>query len=76
LERHGGAGCFCQRRIDPDVAPIDIDWSDATMVIPPKKRPISIRLDEDVIGFFKAMGPGYQTRINAVLRHFMAKSSG
>lgn len=46
------------------------------MVIPPKKRPISIRLDEDVIGFFKAMGPGYQTRINAVLRHFMAKSSG
>jgi len=32
------------------------------------KRPISIRLDQDVIAKFKATGPGWQSRINEVLR--------
>jgi uncharacterized protein (DUF4415 family) len=37
----------------------------------PKAKPlISIRLDEDVLNWFKAQGPGYQTRINAVLRMY------
>jgi uncharacterized protein (DUF4415 family) len=40
-------------------------------VVPPKKAPISIRLDADVLAFFKASGPGYQKRINAVLRAVM-----
>ncbi|HEX5725615.1 MAG TPA: BrnA antitoxin family protein [Longimicrobiaceae bacterium] len=31
------------------------------------KVPISIRVDEEALEFFKAQGPGYQTRINAVL---------
>jgi uncharacterized protein (DUF4415 family) len=53
---------------DPDT---DIDWSEAELVVPPKKQPISIRLDEDVIDWFRRSGPGYQTRINAVLRHYM-----
>ena len=56
---------------DPDAAALDIDWSDAELVIPPAKKPISIRLDEDLIAFFKQSGPGYQTRINAILRHYM-----
>jgi uncharacterized protein (DUF4415 family) len=56
---------------DPDAAPIDVDWSDAELVIPPKKTAMSIRLDEDIVAFFKELGPGYQTRINAVLRHYM-----
>ena len=34
----------------------------------PAKKSISIRVDEDVLGWYKAQGPGYQTRINAVLR--------
>ncbi|MCA3659662.1 MAG: BrnA antitoxin family protein, partial [Methylobacterium sp.] len=34
---------------------------------------ISIRLDPDVLEFFKKDGPGYQGRINAVLRHYMAE---
>ena len=34
---------------DPDAAPIDIDWSDAVLVIPAKKKAISIRVDEDVL---------------------------
>jgi uncharacterized protein (DUF4415 family) len=34
------------------------------------KASISLRLDADVLEWFKAQGPGYQTRINAVLRAF------
>jgi uncharacterized protein (DUF4415 family) len=59
-------------RDDPDWKDhMDIDWSKAKMVIPDKKKPISIRLDPDIIDFFQATGKGYQTRINAVLRHFV-----
>jgi uncharacterized protein (DUF4415 family) len=37
--------------------------------VPPKSA-ISLRLDADVLDWFKAQGPGYQTRINAVLRAY------
>lgn len=61
-------------RDDPDWQNLmDIDWSKAVLVIPQKKKAISIRLDEDVVDFFQATGKGYQTRINAVLRHFMTE---
>jgi len=36
----------------------------------PPKASISLRLDADVLEWFKSRGPGYQTRINAVLRVF------
>lgn len=36
----------------------------------PPKTAISLRLEQDVLEWFKAQGPGYQTRINAVLRAF------
>ena len=36
----------------------------------PAKKSISIRVDEDVLEWYKSQGPGYQTRINAVLRAF------
>jgi uncharacterized protein (DUF4415 family) len=62
---------------DPDWVGIEpIDWSTAEVVVPPKKQAISIRLDEDLIGFFKAEGPGYQRRINAVLRGYMRQRQG
>ena len=38
---------------------------------PEAKRQITLRLDPDVIDFFKAGGQGYQTRMNAVLRSYM-----
>jgi len=61
-------------RDDPDWADlIDVDWSKAEIVIPRAKKAISIRLDEDIVDFFQATGKGYQTRINAVLRHFIAE---
>lgn len=37
---------------------------------PPPKESISLRVDQDVLEWFKAQGPGYQTRINIVLRAF------
>jgi uncharacterized DUF497 family protein len=60
---------------DPDAAPIDIDWSDAVLVMPAKKKAISIRVDEDVLDFFKRQGEGYQRRMNAVLRSYMQQKS-
>jgi uncharacterized protein (DUF4415 family) len=59
-------------RDDPDWADFrDIDWSKVVAVYPIPKGAISIRLDRDVIDFFKSTGKGYQTRMNAVLRHYM-----
>jgi uncharacterized protein (DUF4415 family) len=49
----------------------DVDWSEAVLVIPPKKKAISIRVDEDVLDYFRKEGAGYQRRMNAVLRSFM-----
>jgi uncharacterized protein (DUF4415 family) len=59
---------------DPDAVPIDIDWSDAVLVMP-RKKAISIRVDEDVLNFFKKEGDGYQRRINAVLRSYMQQKA-
>lgn len=57
---------------DPDWQEFkDLDWSEAVLVIPPKKKAISIRVDEDVLDYFKHEGAGYQRRMNAVLRSFV-----
>ena len=56
---------------DPDSDPANFDWSKAEVFYPPKKQAVSIRLDEDVLDYFRAQGPGYQTRINAVLRAYV-----
>jgi uncharacterized protein (DUF4415 family) len=63
-------------RRDPDSDPANFDWSKAKLVMPRRKEAISIRLDEDVLTYFKGFGAGYQTRINAVLRHFMEHARG
>lgn len=39
---------------------------------PEPKIPVNIRLDADIVQYFRAGGPGYQTRINEVLRAFVA----
>ncbi len=58
-------------RDDPDAVPVDFDWSEAVLVIPPKKKAISIRVDEDVLDWFRGEGAGYQRRMNAVLRSYV-----
>ena len=62
---------------DPD-APEVTDWSGSTpgpAVYRPLKRLKSIRLDADVLLWFEASGPGYQTRINATLRKAMLEAT-
>jgi len=62
---------------DPDAAPIcDEDWFRDAELVPPRKMPVSLRIDPDILAFFKSQGPGYQTRINAVLRRYMEATQG
>jgi uncharacterized protein (DUF4415 family) len=57
---------------DPDARPTDEDfWKDAQIVMPQPKETMTIRLDADVLEWFRRQGRGYQTRINAVLRSYM-----
>jgi len=60
-------------RSDPDVAPlVDEDWfAKARVVEPPAKAAISIRLDRDVLEWFRGNSERYQSKINAVLRSYM-----
>ncbi len=57
---------------DPAWDGIPDDWyKDAVLVIPEPKKLLSLRLDSDIVEWFRSKGPGYQTRINAVLRSFI-----
>ena len=49
----------------------DCDLSTLRVVMPETKKAISLRVDPDVLGYFRSFGKGYQTRINAVLRAYM-----
>ena len=58
----------------PELADLPNDfWDDATVVEPAMKQPISLRVDMDVLQWFKTQGPRYQSRINAVLRSYMSQ---
>jgi uncharacterized protein (DUF4415 family) len=58
---------------DPDWQDFkDVDWSEAVLV-PPNKKAISIRIDQDVLDYFKREGAFYQRRINAVLRSYVVQ---
>jgi uncharacterized protein (DUF4415 family) len=55
---------------DPDAPPLDeAFWREARVVWPRpiRKKHTGLRIDEDVLAWFRAHGPGYQTRTNAVL---------
>jgi uncharacterized protein (DUF4415 family) len=54
-----------------DIPELDDDfWKNARLEVIIKKKLLSVRLDEDIIDWFKSKGPGYQTHMNAVLRHY------
>jgi uncharacterized protein (DUF4415 family) len=56
---------------DPDDVHDTPDWSQAVLGLPPRKEHINIRIDADVLAWFKRTGRGYQTRMNNVLRAFV-----
>ena len=60
-------------RADPDAAPIlDREWfRTARLVLPERKVPISLRMDREVVDWFKAHGKRYQSRMNAVLKAYV-----
>jgi uncharacterized protein (DUF4415 family) len=66
-----------QRMKDNEIDTTDIppmpDWSKAVVgrFYRPIKKPLTIRLDADVLAWAKGQGRGYQTRINALLRSAM-----
>jgi uncharacterized protein (DUF4415 family) len=51
-------------------------WHSAVLVEPARKQAISLRVDEDVLAWFKEAGPRYQSRMNAVLRSYMNSRQG
>lgn len=50
----------------------NFDWANAKVGFPGPKQQLTVRLDKDVIDWFRSQGSGYQTRMNAVLRSFVA----
>lgn len=59
---------------DPDEAGLkhNLDnWDNVIIGFPKPKRQLTVRLDGDIIEWFKATGKGYQTRMNAVLRSYV-----
>jgi uncharacterized protein (DUF4415 family) len=48
----------------------------AALRLPEPKTAVTIRLDRQVLNWFKTKGPGYQTRINALLRAYMETHKG
>jgi uncharacterized protein (DUF4415 family) len=57
---------------DPDIHPTDENfWKDAKVVMPQRKEVVTIRLDADLLAWLRKE-KGYQTKINAILRAYMA----
>lgn len=62
--------------LDLSDAPEVVDWTAAEVgkFSRPGKKPVTMRLDTDVVEWLKSYGPGYQTRVNHLLRHAMASA--
>ena len=61
------------RTSPPELADLpDYFWDSAVLVLPGPKRAISLRVDQDVLDWFRSSGPRYQSRMNAVLRTYMS----
>ena len=62
--------------IDLSDMPEVIDWSGAEVgkFYRPPKKPVTMRLDADVVEWLKSYGPGYQTKANLLLRHAMSST--
>lgn len=59
-------------RSDPDAQPTtEEDWAEAVVILPGPKQLVCLRIDRDILDWFRVQGRGYQTRMNAVLRAYM-----
>ncbi len=64
--------------IDFSDIPEQLDWKDAKRGVfyKPIKQQLTLRLDADVVDWFKRQGAGYQTQINAVLQKHVGRKLG
>jgi uncharacterized protein (DUF4415 family) len=70
--RPRGPAAKTQSPARPTVEPVRTGWAtDLIFDVREPKLAVSLRLDADVLRFFRGFGAGYQTRINEVLRAFM-----
>ena len=62
--------------IDLSDMPEVLDWSKAEIgkFYRPPKKSVTMRLDGDILEWLKGFGPGYQTRVNLLLRHAMTST--
>ena len=51
-------------------------WTSARVRYPEGKTLLSLRVDEDIVAYFRKQGKGYQSRMNAVLRAFVDAQGG
>lgn len=56
---------------NPDDAMERIEWATTELPVPKRKEHTNLRIDADVLAFFREQGRGYQTKINAVLRSYV-----
>jgi uncharacterized protein (DUF4415 family) len=71
-----GAALEASIAADPDEAGLEFDWDNATVEMPQPKAVLNMRVDRQVLEYFRATGRGYQTRINAVLASYVKRMAG
>jgi len=55
---------------DPDEQGSCPDWTKAKLILPRAKQSVHLRLEEEIIAFFKAQGRGHISRMQAVLKAY------
>lgn len=61
-----------ERLADEEDGPLPEEWEKTAIIgLPPGKQAVKLRIDRDVLDWFRATGRGYQTRMNNVLRVFV-----
>ena len=59
-----------------DIPELDDDFFERAEIRVPPKQPVTLRLDADVVVWFKSQGQGYMSRINKLLRRYMENQQG
>jgi len=66
-----------ERLADEEDGPLPEGWEDTVIIgLPPGKQAVKLRIDRDVLEWFRGTGKGYQTRMNNVLRAFVKARGG
>ena len=76
LERMAARGDYVPTRADAPEIELGEDFWRHAKVVPPGKTSVHLRVDADVLAWFKAQGRGHLTRMNAVLRAYMEAHEG